>query len=222
MKLDEFKNNLIEGLKLNNINNINITDYKIELLYKYMNYIIEKNKSINLTTIIDKYEFIYKHYIDSIYISKYIKEGKLLDIGTGAGFPGMPLLILIDNLEVTFLDSKNKKLKIIEEFVKENNIKNAKFLHVRAERTDENKIYLNKYDYVTTRAVSNIENVINYSIPYLKAEGKGIAMRGILTEEEKNIIQNNNFIDNIEIYSIIDSIQKTEYQRSVLILKKTR
>ena len=119
MDLNEFKETLTEGLESNNIK-LDLNKEKTVLLYKYMKFILNKNEYINLTAIKDEHEFIYKRYIDSLYLTQYISKGRLIDIGTGAGFPGLPLLIALDEIEVVFLDSKNKKLKIIEEFVLEN------------------------------------------------------------------------------------------------------
>ncbi len=228
MNFDEFKEILLEGLKINNIE-ILLDNNKINLLYKYMKYILKKNKSINLTAIIEEQAFIYKHYIDSLYLTKYIKEGKLLDIGTGAGFPGIPLLIAIDNLNVVFLDSKNKKIKIIEEFIIENNIKNTLFFHGRAEDLKKVESLKNNFDYVTTRAVSNIQNVIEYSIPFLNKKGIGIAMRGVFSVEDLTLINKNNNVKKFFNYVIKEkkindplnkNIEYDEYKRSLLLLKK--
>lgn len=182
-----------------------------------MKYILDKNKYINLTAIKDKKDFIYKHYIDCFHIIKYIKKGKLIDIGTGGGFPGIPLLIVIDDLEVTFLDSTKKKLKVIEEFIFENNISKAIFIHDRAEKLNKKEKHSNNYDYVTTRAVSNIENIIDYTLPYLKKDGLGIAMRGKL-EEEVEILKNTN-INKIDKYNLIDQ-NNMKNERYILLLKK--
>lgn len=216
MNLEEFKKILKEGLVLNNIS-INLNNEKQELLFKYMKYILDKNKYINLTAIKDKKDFIYKHYIDCFHIIKYIKKGKLIDIGTGGGFPGIPLLIVIDDLEVTFLDSTKKKLKVIEEFIFENNISKAIFIHDRAEKLNKNENYKNTYDYVTTRAVSNIKNIIDYTLPYLKKDGLGIAMRGKL-EEEVEILKNTN-ISKVDKYNLVDQ-NNIKNERNILLLKK--
>ena len=164
-------------------------------------------------------DFIYKHYIDSLYITKYIKSGKLLDVGTGGGFPGIPLLIIIDNLEVCFLDARNKKLKVIEEFINKNNIKGATFIHTRVEELIKNMKYKKKFDYVTTRAVSNIKNIINFTEPFLNNRGKGIAMRGKLNKDDENYInKNKKVIKDVLNYKIIDLNKNIEYERTVLIL----
>ena len=218
MDLNEFKETLTEGLESNNIK-LDLNKEKTVLLYKYMKFILNKNEYINLTAIKDEHEFIYKHYIDSLYLTQYISKGRLIDIGTGAGFPGLPLLIALDEIEVVFLDSKNKKLKIIEEFVLENELKRASFIHGRAEKIKEDYNFQNQFDFVATRAVSNIKNIIDYSVPYLNSTGTGLGMRGMIDLEERSIIQNNKKIEQLVEYYIIDKKQNIQYKRSLLILK---
>ncbi len=219
MDLNEFKEALTKGLKINNIK-LDLNKEKIVLLYKYMKFILNKNEHINLTAIRDEHEFIYKHYIDSLYLTQYISKGRLIDIGTGAGFPGFPLLIALDKIEVVFLDSKNKKLKIIEEFVFNNELKRASFMHGRAEKIKEDYNFQNQFDYVVTRAVSNIKNIIDYSMPYLNSTGIGLGMRGMLDLEERSLIQKNKKIEKLIEYSIIDKKQNVKYKRNLLILKR--
>lgn len=222
MTIKEFKQILEHGLKINNIE-IDLSNEKINLLYMYMKFLLEKNKHINLTAIRDEKEFIYKHYIDSLFLVQSIKSNesskqsedtkkhnkiKLIDIGTGGGFPGMPLLIAIDDLEVTFLDSTSKKLKVIEEFTTENNLLNAIFIHERAEVLNKDKNHINKYSYAVTRAVSSVENVIQYTKPYLTKDGTGIAMRGQLEHQEKESLKTNKHIKEVKTYQLIMETDK--------------
>ena len=105
--------------------NINIPDEKVEKFYKYMKGLIEWNEKINLTAITDEEEIIEKHFIDSLTILKYIKDDyTMIDVGTGAGFPGVPLSIMNPTLKITLVDSLNKRLIFLQEVVKELNLKN--------------------------------------------------------------------------------------------------
>lgn len=184
MEKKEFYEFLFEELKKNNIKN-NINEDKCEMLYKYMNNIIEWNEKINVTAITDCKMFIVKHFVDSLTISQYIKgTEKIIDIGTGAGFPGIPLKIDNENVDITLLDSVNKKLNVIRESIKEFDINNINIIHARAEDLANNDLYREKYDVATTRAVSNLSTILEYMMPFIKIGGCAICMKGPNFEEE--------------------------------------
>lgn len=212
MEEKKFKKILIDGLKINKILINDLNDKKINLLYSYMKYILEKNKYINLTNITDEVDFIYKHYIDSLYISKYIKKGKIIDIGTGAGFPGIPLLFTLNEISIDFLDARLKKLNVIDEFLEQTNY-TYNIVHARAEVINKKKGYNSSYDYVTTRAVSDLKSVKDYSLPFLKNDGLAIAMRGKLdiSTLDENLV---------EKYYIYNDVKNEKYERTIHLFKK--
>ena len=131
MNFEDFKKELVE--KLLKIN-IQIQNEQIEQLYNYMNLLIEWNEKINLTAITEPNEIILKHFVDSLTISKYInKNEKIADIGTGAGFPGIPLKILNPDNEIILIDSLNKRINFLNEVIKSNNLNKIQAIHARAE-----------------------------------------------------------------------------------------
>lgn len=173
--------------ELKNIN-IELSPKQIEQLDKYCDLLLEYNKHTNLTAIKEK-ELVYlKHFYDSLTINKYIKKNdNVLDIGTGAGFPGMVLAIVRPDITITLLDSNNKKIKFLEYLKNELNITNVTLIHDRAEKfAHEN---LEKFDVVTSRAVARLRILLELSIPVLKINGIFIGMKANLDEElEESII----------------------------------
>ena len=182
MDIQEFKEELEKNL---NVINIKLKEKQIKQFYDYMNLLIEWNKKINLTAIIEHKEIILKHFVDSLTISKYINEKTtLIDIGTGAGFPGIPLKILRGDIDITLVDSLNKRIKFLDEVIEKLNLDNIKTVHGRAEEIGRNKEYREKFDYATSRAVANISTLSEYLIPLIKTDGKCIYMKGSNTNEE--------------------------------------
>ena len=160
---------------------------QIEQFYKYMNLLIEWNEKMNLTAITEPKEIILKHFIDSLTILKYIDDNsKLVDVGTGAGFPGVPLSIMNPTLKITLVDSLNKRLIFLQEVVKELNLKNIEIVHARAEEFGQNKNYREKFDIAVSRAVANLSVLAEYLLPAVKIGGQVICMKGSQVEEELN------------------------------------
>lgn len=158
-----------------------------EQFYNYMNLLLEWNEKINLTAIIEPDEVILKHFIDSITISKYIKQNAYVaDIGTGAGLPGIPLKILREDIEIILVDSLNKRINFLNEVISALNLQNIKTVHSRAEDFGNNREYREKFDVVTSRAVANLATLSEYLIPLAKIEGKCLCMKGPDAEDEIN------------------------------------
>lgn len=166
---------------------IDINDKQIEKFYKYMNLLLEWNKKINLTAITDYNEIILKHFVDSLTINKYIgKNNYIVDVGTGAGFPGIPLKIMRDDIKIVLVDSLNKRINFLNEVIKELELENIKTVHARAEELGRNKEYRQKFDIATSRAVANLSTLSEYIIPLIKIKGKCICMKGKEVKEELN------------------------------------
>lgn len=164
--------------------NITLSDEKIEMFDKYASLLIEWNSKFNLTAIKDPDGIVLKHFVDSLTIlSEEKPEGSLIDVGTGAGFPGLPLLIASDNLDVTFLDSTGKKIRFIETVLDELGLV-ADTFNLRAEEAAKNEFLRESFDYATARAVSNLRDLSEYCLPFVKVGGKFISMKSAKTDEE--------------------------------------
>lgn len=158
---------------------------QLEKFYKYMQLLIEWNEKMNLTAITEPNEIILKHFIDSITILKDITCGTtLVDVGTGAGFPGIPLSIMNENIKITLVDSLNKRLIFLQEVIKELNLKNVEIVHARAEEFGQNKEYRERFDIATSRAVANLSTLSEYLLPLVKVKGKCICMKASEAQEE--------------------------------------
>ena len=174
-------------LELANKININLTEEQIDKFYKYMKLLLEWNEKINLTAITDENEIVLKHFVDSLTVLKYIKEDdKIIDVGTGAGFPGIPMAIMMPNTKITLLDSLNKRINFLNEVIKELNLKNVETIHSRSEDCGKDILYREKYDISIARAVANLSTLSEYLLPFVKIDGKMICMKGSEVEEELN------------------------------------
>lgn len=164
---------------------INITPKQIEQFYLYMKVLLEWNEKMNLTAITNPKEIIVKHFVDCSTIIREIEEDEeIIDIGTGAGFPGIPIKILKPELKITLVDSLNKRIHFIEEVIKILNLTNIKLIHARVEDLAHQEEYREKFDKVVSRAVAPLNVLLEYTIPFLKVGGKCICMKGSNVEEE--------------------------------------
>lgn len=169
--------------------NYDLSDNKKLLFNNYCQYLIEKNKEFNLTAITEIDEIWVKHFLDSILPLNEIKDNsKILDVGTGAGFPGVPLKIMNDSLNVTLLDSLNKRINFLNELIEKLGLKNIKTIHSRAE--DYVKVSRETFDYVVSRAVAKLPTLLEYCLPYVKVGGYFIAYKSVNTDEEIEISKN--------------------------------
>lgn len=200
---------------------IEINDNIKKNLIRYREMLIEWNKKMNLTAIIDEEEVWIKHFEDSLECVKYIKEGdKVIDVGTGAGFPGLVLAIFFEGkIEMTLMDSLNKRMIFLENVVKELNIKNIKIIHARAEEKANDKEYREVYDVVTSRAVAKLNVLMEYTVPFLKVKGKAIYMKSQNIDEEIKESKNAEKTLKVEFknkyeYELI--VKEETYKRAIL------
>ena len=182
MSIEEFSKVFIEEAKNANID---LNDNQIKQFYTYMKMLLEWNDKINLTAITEVNEIIVKHFIDSMLASKYINPGsKIIDVGTGAGFPGIPLKILDDSYKITLLDSLNKRTIFLQEVVEKLGLTNVEIIHGRAEDYAQDSKYREMYDCAISRAVAPLNILLEYLVPYTCVNGEVIAMKGSNAEEE--------------------------------------
>ena len=220
MNIEEFKKVFLEEA---NKNNINVNNEELENLYKYMIGIIEWNDKVNVTAITEEKLFIVKHFIDSLLINHYLQgKQRIIDIGTGGGFPGIPLKILNKEKKFTLIDSVNKKLNVIRDLSEKIGLENLEVIHTRAEDLAAKKEYREMYDVATTRAVSNLSTILEYMLPFVKVGGIAVCMKGPNYQEElqaadKAIKVLGGQIEMIENFNI-----GTEYERNVIVIKKVK
>lgn len=160
---------------------IEYTQAKEMQLIRYMEGILEKNQYINLTAIIDRKEFIQKHYMDSLLCvpsEEFRKAGTVIDVGTGGGFPGVPLAICFPEKQFTLIDSLNKRIKIIKELCECLGINNVVAIHGRAEELARRKDMRDTYDLCVSRAVANMSTLCEYCMPFVRVGGHFIAYKG--------------------------------------------
>ena len=202
---------------------IELTKKQIEKFYNYMNLLLEWNEKINLTAIIEPREVILKHFVDSLTIAKYIKENeKLIDVGTGAGFPGIPLSIVKENTDIVLLDSLNKRINFLEEIKENLKLENITTIHGRAEEFGKNKKERETYNIATSRAVAPLNILLEYLIPLVKVGGKAICMKGSNIEEMENA-KNALEILGGKIEKIEEiTLPNSDIKRNIIIVKKVK
>lgn len=221
MDIKEFEKELSEYL---NYLEIELNEEQIYQFYEYMNMLIEWNKKINLTAIIDKKEIILKHFIDSLTINKYIEKNvKIIDVGTGAGFPGIPLKILRPDIDITLVDSLNKRIKFLDYVIERLKLEKIKTIHGRAEEIGRNELYREEYDIATSRAVANTAILSEYLIPLVKQGGKSIYMKGPDIESElKEGKKAISVLGGIILKTDEFQLPKTDMKRTIVIIKKDK
>ena len=182
MEINEFKKIMKMNLKELNIE---LSDLQLEQFYNYMNILLEWNKFMNLTGITEPEEVITKHFVDSLTVlDKIDKNAIIIDVGTGAGFPGIPIKIAFPETKVVLLDSLNKRIKFLNEIIENLELVDIETIHGRAEEYGKNKNYREKYDIAVARAVAPLNILLEYLMPFVKVNGKCLCMKGSSSEEE--------------------------------------
>ena len=204
--------------------NIKINDEQIKKFMNYMNLLLEWNEKINLTAITQPEEVKLKHFVDSLTVLKYINDDdKVIDIGTGAGFPGIPLKIMNENTKITLLDSLNKRINFLNIVIETLNLRNIQAIHGRAEEIARNKLYREKYDVAVSRAVANLSTLTEYMLPFVKVGGKCICMKGANVNEELERAQNaikelGGEIERVDNFYLSDN----DNERNIIIIRKVK
>ncbi len=204
--------------------NINLTEKQHDNYSTYLKTLLEWNEKINLTAITEENDIWIKHFIDSCTINKYIdSKNTIIDVGTGAGFPSLPVKILHDDLNITLLDSLNKRIDFLREIVKVLGLKNVSFIHGRAEDIANNSKYREEFDIATARAVANLSTLSEYCLPFVKVGGSFICMKAGNVETEIN--EAKKAIDILG--GKVEKVEKfllphTDIERTIIIIKKIK
>lgn len=202
---------------------ISLSVDKEAIFKKYLDEIKKWNELINLTSIKEDKEILIKHFLDSIAIAKYIdfSNQKVMDMGTGGGFPGLPIKIIFSEIDITFLDSSNKKMKALEAICNDLKIDKFSILCDNIEKAGQNPIYRESFDIVLCRAISSLNVLIEYGIPLLKVNGLLIVYKGPNIQEE--VENSTNALKKLgarisENHSI--TLPFSDYERNVIIVEK--
>ena len=205
-----------------------LSEEKYNKFQKYMNLLIERNKNINLTAITDKDEIVLKHFVDSLTINKYIVDNsKIIDVGTGAGFPGIPLKIYNESLDITLLDSLNKRINFLNDVIEMLNLNNIGAVHSRAEDAAKNPDYRERFDIATSRAVANLSTLVEYLLPFVRVNGICICMKGPNVDEElsrakKAIEVLGGRIEQVDNLKLAADDAENDLERNIIIIRKVR
>ena len=208
--------------------NISLTDQQVNQFIKYMEILVDWNQKINLTAITNESEIISKHFVDSLscaYVNEIFKKPtlKLIDVGTGAGFPGIPLKIAFNHLEVTLLDALQKRIHFLDEVISQLEFVNIFTVHGRAEEYGAKEDFRERYDIAISRAVANMAVLAEYNLPFVKQDGYFIAMKG---PDNKHEIEKSKKALNVLGGELVD-IQKiclphTDISHSLVFIKKIK
>lgn len=167
--------------------NVELDDKQLSQFYTYYEMLINWNEKINLTAITEFDEVLKKHFLDSIAIGRIISQEarvSILDIGTGAGFPGIPIKIAFPDVEITLMDSLNKRVTFLNEVIKELSLENITAMHGRAEDFAKKDFMREKFDYCVSRAVANLSSLSEFCLPYVKVGGRFISYKSEKAKEE--------------------------------------
>ncbi len=201
---------------------ININEEQCDKFVKYYSLLKEWNEKINLTAITEEKEVVIKHFLDSVLIYKDLKDDEsVIDIGAGAGFPGIPLKILFPNLKLTLCDSLNKRVNFLNIVCAELNLNNVQCVHARAEELAHKNNYRESFDVCVARAVARLNVLSEYCLPFVKTGGKFIAYKSVSVDEE--LLEAKNAITKLggELLCVktIQVEETNEVRKNVFIIK---
>lgn len=199
-----------------------LSDMQLQQFLTYYEMLIEKNKVMNLTAITEFDEVVEKHFLDSLSLAHFVDlQGSLslMDMGTGAGFPGIPLKIVFPELQIILADSLNKRVLFLEEVISELELKNVVAIHGRAEELARKKEYRERFDYCVSRAVANLSTLSEYCLPFVKIGGKFISYKSGECDEEVKAAKSSIFLLGGKVMGT-EKFSLGESKRAFVIIEK--
>lgn len=197
-----------------------------EQLITYYEMLVEKNKVMNLTAITEFEEVLDKHFLDSISLAQYVdltKPVSVIDLGTGAGFPGMPLKIMFPDLKIMLADSLNKRILFLDEVISELGLTDIQTVHARAEDLAHDPNYREQYDYCVSRAVANLSSLSEYCLPFVRIGGSFISYKSGEIEEELAAAKKAIFLLGGQFDRVIPfQLEGTDLNRSFVVIRKEK
>lgn len=197
----------------------------IDKFEKYKELILEYNKHTNLTRITEDDEFNVKHFLDSLSLFKtdlFVKDKKIIDIGTGAGFPGLPLKLYNEDLDITLLDSLRKRIDFLDGVIEELGLKKIRAIHARAEEIARDPNYRESYDIAVSRAVANLSTLTEYAMAFVKVGGYFISQKGPEYKEELKSAKRAIELMGGEVKDIIHTPLPNDIDHYILVIKKVK
>lgn len=206
-------------------NEIEISQDQIKMFDTFYQLLVEWNKKINLTAITDYEEVIQKHFLDSCLLLKEFPKQRFenktfIDVGTGAGFPGIPLAILLPDTQFTLIDSLNKRIDFLSVVVKKLDLKNIRLFHGRAEEFGKDKNFREQFDYCVSRAVASLPLLLEYCSPFVKVNGSLLLYKSKKVSQEIEDAENALHVLNCRIIRCIEVSIEQDLQRFVLEIEK--
>ena len=222
---EQFARKMEEGVKTLGLQ---LSEKQLEQFYDYFQFLVEKNKVMNLTGITEYEEVIQKHFLDSLSLIRVIpdiasQELTVIDLGTGAGFPGLPLKIAFPELEITLMDSLNKRILFLQEVINALDLKKVSAVHGRAEEMASNAAHRQQYDLCVSRAVSNLAVLTEYCLPFVKKGGLFVSYKSAdsdaeIQEGKKAISILGGKLTSVDKFQLPDS----DLGRALVCIKKTK
>lgn len=204
---------------------LDVSEAQLIKFEQFYDLLISENEKFNLTSITDKQEVYVKHFLDSILIDRLdfdYESKKMIDIGTGAGFPAIPLKIMHDSIAMTGLDALNKRIGFIQMVCKSLELSEMTLIHGRAEDFGQNPLYRERYDFAVSRAVAELRLLLEYVMPFVKVNGYFLAYKSLKTKTELDDAQNAMKIMKSKLVDIVEFKLPLDFgTRDIMIIQKT-